>query len=206
MGATPSPCCANDCSVSHGNDRGPAAVSGRRGRTVRLRPVPSHRTPAAAAARRVPDARPGGRLLRLGRRLRPRAAAGVDHLHRLAGTDPAGEAARPRANDLTSVKRLAGQARRRRPPWRVAASEIVDPGRRYPLPGLPGVSSNFDRPGYLEAVRRVIEYIHAGDCFQVNLSQRLLCTARTFTRWNCTAGCASATPPRSPATSTWAIS
>jgi para-aminobenzoate synthetase component 1 len=44
----------------------------------------------------------------------------------------------------------------------------------HPLPGLPRLGSNFDRAGYLNAVRRVIEYIHAGDCFQVNLSQRLL--------------------------------
>jgi para-aminobenzoate synthetase component 1 len=43
-----------------------------------------------------------------------------------------------------------------------------------PLPHLPGTYSNFDRPGYLQAVRRAIEYVHAGDCFQVNLSQRLL--------------------------------
>jgi para-aminobenzoate synthetase component 1 len=42
------------------------------------------------------------------------------------------------------------------------------------LPGHRSVSSNFDRPGYLKAVRRAIEYIHAGDCFQVNLSQRLV--------------------------------
>ena len=52
--------------------------------------------------------------------------------------------------------------------------ECVNPGPLYPLPGLAGVSSNFDRPGYLRAVRRTIEYIHAGDCYQVNLSQRLL--------------------------------
>jgi para-aminobenzoate synthetase component 1 len=45
---------------------------------------------------------------------------------------------------------------------------------QHPLPGFPGVTSNFDRPGYEAAVRRAIEYIHAGDCFQVNLSQRLL--------------------------------
>ena len=50
----------------------------------------------------------------------------------------------------------------------------VDPGPRFPLPGLGGVSSNFNRPAYLDAVRRAIEYTHAGDCFQVNLSQRLL--------------------------------
>jgi para-aminobenzoate synthetase component 1 len=45
---------------------------------------------------------------------------------------------------------------------------------QFPLPGREGVSSNFDRSGYLAAVRRAVEYIHAGDCFQVNLSQRLL--------------------------------
>jgi para-aminobenzoate synthetase component 1 len=48
------------------------------------------------------------------------------------------------------------------------------PQNSRPVPGLSGVSSNFDRCGYLAAVRRAIEYIHAGDCFQVNLSQRLL--------------------------------
>jgi para-aminobenzoate synthetase component 1 len=37
-----------------------------------------------------------------------------------------------------------------------------------------GLTSNFSADGYREAVRRAIEYIHAGDVFQVNLSQRLL--------------------------------
>jgi para-aminobenzoate synthetase component I len=37
-----------------------------------------------------------------------------------------------------------------------------------------GVYSNFPRERFLRAVRRVIEYIHAGDAFQVNLAQRLL--------------------------------
>lgn len=44
----------------------------------------------------------------------------------------------------------------------------------HPLPGFPGVTSTFDRPGFEAAVRRVVEYIRAGDCFQVNLAQRLL--------------------------------
>jgi para-aminobenzoate synthetase component 1 len=52
------------------------------------------------------------------------------------------------------------------------------PGRelcpQFDLPGLPGSTSNFDRPGYLAAVRRAVEFVHAGDCYQVNLSQRLL--------------------------------
>jgi len=49
---------------------------------------------------------------------------------------------------------------------------------QYPLPGFPGVTSNFDRGGYEAAVRRAVEYVHAGDCFQVNLSQRLLAPLR----------------------------
>jgi para-aminobenzoate synthetase component I len=43
----------------------------------------------------------------------------------------------------------------------------------FPVPGMPGVRSNFTRPGYLDAVTRTIEYIYAGDIFQANLSQRL---------------------------------
>jgi para-aminobenzoate synthetase component 1 len=46
--------------------------------------------------------------------------------------------------------------------------------RQYPLPILPLLTSNFDREGYLAVVRRAIEYVHAGDCFQVNVAQRLL--------------------------------
>jgi para-aminobenzoate synthetase component 1 len=45
---------------------------------------------------------------------------------------------------------------------------------QHPLPDVPGVTSNFSPDGYRAAVRRAVEYVHAGDCFQVNLSQRLL--------------------------------
>jgi len=37
----------------------------------------------------------------------------------------------------------------------------------YPVPGVPGVRSNFTRQGYLDAVGRVIEYVFAGDIFQM---------------------------------------
>jgi len=57
------------------------------------------------------------------------------------------------------------------PPARLTVAAPTD---LYPLSNFPGVFSNFDRAGYLAAVRRAIEYIHAGDCFQVNLAQRLL--------------------------------
>lgn len=54
---------------------------------------------------------------------------------------------------------------------RLPASRL---GQQFPAPGLPGLTSNFSRDGYLRAVERAIEYIHAGDIFQTNLSQRLL--------------------------------
>ncbi len=52
---------------------------------------------------------------------------------------------------------------------------------RGPLPGVPGdragrrleFKSNFTREGYMAAVERAVEYIHAGDIFQVVPSQRL---------------------------------
>lgn len=45
---------------------------------------------------------------------------------------------------------------------------------RYPLTGTAGVFSNFTRPAFEAAVARALAYIHAGDCFQVNIAQRLL--------------------------------
>ena len=41
---------------------------------------------------------------------------------------------------------------------------------------IAGISSNFSRPAYLDAVERTKEYIRAGDIFQVNLSQRFVCS------------------------------
>ena len=40
-----------------------------------------------------------------------------------------------------------------------------------------GVTSDFSRNAYLSAVERIVEYIYAGDVFQVNLSQRLMMPA-----------------------------
>ena len=37
--------------------------------------------------------------------------------------------------------------------------------------------SNFSPDDYRRSVQRVIDYIHAGDVFQVNLAQRLVCPA-----------------------------
>jgi len=49
---------------------------------------------------------------------------------------------------------------------------------QFPLAGNAGVTSNFSRDEYIAAVRRAVEYVHAGDCFQVNLSHRLLAPLR----------------------------
>jgi len=45
--------------------------------------------------------------------------------------------------------------------------------------GLGGVTSNLSEDGYRTMIERAVEYIHAGDIFQVNLAQRLLCPAQS---------------------------
>ena len=50
--------------------------------------------------------------------------------------------------------------------------------RQYSVGPLDGLTSNFAPAGYLRAVERAIDYISAGDVFQVNLAQRLLYPAR----------------------------
>jgi para-aminobenzoate synthetase component 1 len=55
----------------------------------------------------------------------------------------------------------------------------ISPTISYPLSHLSGLASSFTREGFLAAIRRGIEYVHAGDCFQVNLAQRLLFPAST---------------------------
>jgi para-aminobenzoate synthetase component 1 len=48
----------------------------------------------------------------------------------------------------------------------------------FPVPGPRGLVSNFSECAYLAAIQQAIDYIHAGDIFQVNLAQRLLFPAR----------------------------
>jgi para-aminobenzoate synthetase component 1 len=45
---------------------------------------------------------------------------------------------------------------------------------QYQIGDVHGLTSNFSPDAYRQAVQRVIDYIYAGDVFQVNLSQRLL--------------------------------
>jgi para-aminobenzoate synthetase component 1 len=49
----------------------------------------------------------------------------------------------------------------------------------HAVPGPRGLLSNFSEPEYLAMVQRAIDYIYAGDVFQVNLAQRLLFPAQS---------------------------
>jgi para-aminobenzoate synthetase component 1 len=44
----------------------------------------------------------------------------------------------------------------------------------FPLPEHDQILSNFTADGFRRAIQQGIDYTHAGDCFQVNLAQRLL--------------------------------
>ncbi|HYT84351.1 MAG TPA: aminodeoxychorismate synthase component I [Gemmatimonadales bacterium] len=85
-----------------------------------------------------------------------------------------------------AAARMAWARERLRRPGGATPARTVAPSDRaarqrapsYPLTDTAaaveiGLRSNFTRDGYLQAVARVIEYIHAGDLFQANLSQRL---------------------------------
>ena len=64
----------------------------------------------------------------------------------------------------------AAATERRRDDWRAALDR---PAPAHRSPGLKSApEGNFTREAYLEAVRRSLDYIAAGDIFQVNLSQR----------------------------------
>jgi len=101
----------------------------------------------------------------------------------------------PAEDDLARARRAAARSRfvierlraraglHRSPPAPQAVSPVAPAAEttsspevtaiRHPVPGLPGVESTFSRAAYLDAVRRVREYILAGDIYQANLTQRL---------------------------------
>jgi para-aminobenzoate synthetase component 1 len=64
-------------------------------------------------------------------------------------------------------KRTVTTAEQRRVP-----PELLSP--QFAVPGPPGLTSNFTADDYRRTVQRGIDYIYAGDIFQVNLAQRLL--------------------------------
>jgi para-aminobenzoate synthetase component I len=88
----------------------------------------------------------------------------------------------PRRRRRRAARRLAAVRRRllAPPPPPTPWTSAAPPGRlapQWPVPGLAPLTSTFDRAGYLATVGRAVEYVHAGDCFQVNVAQRLLAPA-----------------------------
>lgn len=65
----------------------------------------------------------------------------------------------------------AGPARE---PARLAAIPRDQLAPQFSLAGRSGLTSNFSAGDYRRAIARAVEYIHAGDVFQVNVAQRLL--------------------------------
>lgn len=59
------------------------------------------------------------------------------------------------------------------PPGRPRPSQIQGVPPNLLVPNQ-DITSNFTRPEFEKAVARAVEYTHAGDCFQVNVAQRLL--------------------------------
>jgi para-aminobenzoate synthetase component 1 len=79
--------------------------------------------------------------------------------------------------DLTGEGRSA--ALRRCHAWqRKLDQAVLGPDRPISLSRLGRLTSSFERRAYLQAVRRVLEYIAAGDVFQVNLSQKFTARGR----------------------------
>ena len=81
-----------------------------------------------------------------------------------------------RANDrLAQIAALVESPLRESQPFERGDVLPVDRlAPQHTIPNRPELSSDFSRADYLKAVTRAVEYIHAGDVFQVNLSQRLL--------------------------------
>lgn len=68
-------------------------------------------------------------------------------------------------------------ARLQRPPAIPAMKRLlkrVEVVPQFPIGLGETITSNFSREAFLRTIARGIEYVHAGDCFQVNLAQRLL--------------------------------
>jgi para-aminobenzoate synthetase component 1 len=86
-------------------------------------------------------------------------------------TDP-GRRRRRAEQRAALVKRWLQAPAKNRMDTHANAVQLVQ--TQWPVPGFPSLLSNFSRARYLETAQRAIEYIHAGDCFQVNLAQRLL--------------------------------
>jgi len=80
------------------------------------------------------------------------------------------------ASRIRAVKQALGASVVHQP-MSACNHSLPDFAPQFPLESHPRVTSTFSRENYLRTVERVIDYIHAGDIFQANLSQRLLTRA-----------------------------
>jgi para-aminobenzoate synthetase component 1 len=97
-------------------------------------------------------------------------------------TDPAARVRRAQARLTEFQNRLRQPAAGTAPT--PASGQVFSIGEltpQHPVGQLPGLTSNLSETGYLEAVAACIEYIRAGDIFQVNFAQRLLHPANDAT-------------------------
>jgi para-aminobenzoate synthetase component 1 len=83
--------------------------------------------------------------------------------------------ARRRLRDIRRLLKAAPVPGHRQPKARLTLAELAP---CQPVSDQPRVYSNLSHHEYLDRVARILEYIRAGDCYQVNFSQRLLCPAR----------------------------
>ena len=60
----------------------------------------------------------------------------------------------------------------------IPPAQAIELARAFPVLGRENLLSNITEESYLDSVSRAIEYIYAGDIFQVNLAQQLLVRAR----------------------------
>jgi len=106
--------------------------------------------------------------------------------HGLPETDPVRRRRRAVRRLQAFRDRLRQTSPNGSPPLRRTASETAALPRtalapQFDVGVLPELSSNLSREDYLRCVERAIEYIFAGDIFQVNLAQRLLYPAKDDT-------------------------
>jgi para-aminobenzoate synthetase component 1 len=96
--------------------------------------------------------------------------------HGLPEREPAARRRRA-AERLAHFRNVIGSAAGEPGPLRRSNSQTLnaaDLAPQFPAKAMAGLTSNLSRDAYLKTVERAIEYVRAGDIFQVNLSQRLL--------------------------------
>ncbi len=105
-----------------------------------------------------------------------------DHLHQrnylisqgFPETDVARRAKRAQERAAYFLQHLESATKQARTSPHLSPTPHSSLAPQHSVGDLPQLTSNFSRTEYLAAARRAIEYIRAGDIFQVNLAQRLL--------------------------------